>query len=95
MHVWDGIFITVTPTFIFHIERVIELTPCCHTGPSECPGVKGQLQNSLTGQHDLSVIHQLQTFRAKSLKKNHWWILHFLYSKKSLFSIKDSDGMKK
>lgn len=69
-HVWDGIIITVTPTFIFHIERVIELTPCSHAGPSECPGVKGQLQDSLTRQHDLSVIHQLQTFRPKSLKKN-------------------------
>lgn len=73
--------IIVTPTFIFYIERMIELTPYSHTAPSKCPGVKGQLQDSLTRRHDLSVVHQLQTFRPKSLKKNDWWILHLLYVK--------------
>lgn len=67
--VWDGIVVTVAPTFVFHVERVIELTPYRHTGASECPRIKSQLQDSLTRQHDLGVIHQLQTFRPKSLKK--------------------------
>lgn len=78
--VWDGIVAAVTPTFVFHVERVIELTPCRHAGASECARIKSQLQDSLTRQHDLGVIHQLQTFGAKSLekeeeKKNDWPIL--------------------
>lgn len=67
--VGHGIVVAVVPTFIFHVERVIELTPCRHTGASECPRIKSQLQDSLTRQHDFGVIHQLQTFGAKSLTK--------------------------
>lgn len=65
---WLGGVGSVRPTFMFHIEGVVQTTPRTNAAVSECPGVKGQLQDSLARQHNLRVVHQLQTFGPKRLE---------------------------
>lgn len=49
-------------TFVFDVEGVIQLAARGQWGVSKYARVKGQLQDSLPGQDDLRVLHQLQAF---------------------------------